>query len=57
MIVEDKYYVSNYEERMNLFSLSPSSKFVSLDSRYYRLSTILTDILKMNSNRRISTTT
>jgi len=28
MIVEDKYFVSNYEERMNLFSLSPSSKFV-----------------------------
>jgi DNA-binding MarR family transcriptional regulator len=28
MIVEDKYYVSNYEERMNLFSLSPSSKFI-----------------------------
>ena len=28
MIVEDKYYVSNYEERMRLFSLSPSSKFI-----------------------------
>lgn len=28
MIVEDKYFVSNYEERMNLFSLSPSSKFI-----------------------------
>lgn len=28
MIVEDKYYVSSYEERMNLFSLSPSSKFI-----------------------------
>ncbi len=28
MIVEDKYYVSSYEERMTLFSLSPSSKFI-----------------------------
>jgi len=28
MIVEDKYYVSSYEEKMNLFSLSPSSKFI-----------------------------
>ncbi len=28
MIVEDKYYVSSYEERLNLFSLSPSSKFI-----------------------------
>ncbi len=28
MIVEDKYYVSNYEERTNLYSLSPSSKFI-----------------------------
>ena len=28
MIVKDKYYVSNYEERINLFSLSPSSKFI-----------------------------
>ena len=28
MIVEDKYFVSNYQERMTLFSLSPSSKFI-----------------------------
>ena len=28
MIVEDKYYVSNFEEKTNLFSLSPSSKFI-----------------------------
>lgn len=28
MIVEDKYYVSDYEERKNLISLSPSSKFI-----------------------------
>jgi len=28
MIVEDKYYVSSNEERMNLFSLSPASKFI-----------------------------
>ncbi len=28
MIVEDKYYVSNYEEKINLYSLSPSSKFI-----------------------------
>jgi len=28
MIVEDKYSVSNYEEKINLYSLSPSSKFI-----------------------------
>ena len=28
MIVEDKYNVSNYQERRNLYSLSPSSKFI-----------------------------
>ena len=28
MIVEDKYFVSNYEERRKLISLSPSSKFI-----------------------------
>lgn len=28
MIVEDKYFVSNYEEMNNLYSLSPSSKFI-----------------------------
>ena len=28
MIVEDKYLVSNYEEKINLYSLSPSSKFL-----------------------------
>ena len=28
MIVEDKYSVSNYQERRNLISLSPSSKFI-----------------------------
>ena len=28
MIVEDKYYVSSYEERTSLFSLSPASKFI-----------------------------
>ena len=28
MIVEDKYFVSNYEEKTNLYSLSPSSKFI-----------------------------
>ncbi|MFX1309347.1 MAG: MarR family transcriptional regulator [Promethearchaeota archaeon] len=28
MIVEDKYSVSNYEEMINLYSLSPSSKFI-----------------------------
>jgi len=28
MIIEDKYSVSNYEEKINLYSLSPSSKFI-----------------------------
>ncbi|MFX0155688.1 MAG: MarR family transcriptional regulator [Candidatus Hodarchaeota archaeon] len=28
MIVEDKYFVSTYAEKTNLYSLSPSSKFV-----------------------------
>jgi DNA-binding MarR family transcriptional regulator len=28
MIVEDKYFVSSYEEKINLYSLSPSSKFI-----------------------------
>ncbi|MFW9829458.1 MAG: MarR family transcriptional regulator [Promethearchaeota archaeon] len=28
MIVEDKYSVSSYEEKNNLYSLSPSSKFI-----------------------------
>jgi len=28
MIIEDKYTISNYIERNNLFSLSPSSKFI-----------------------------
>ncbi|MFW9878435.1 MAG: MarR family transcriptional regulator [Candidatus Thorarchaeota archaeon] len=28
MIIEDKYFVSNYEEKVNLYSLSPSSKFI-----------------------------
>jgi len=28
MIVEDKYFVSNYDEKRNLISLSPSSKFI-----------------------------
>ena len=28
MIVEDKYNVSGYQERRNLYSLSPSSKFI-----------------------------
>jgi len=28
MIVEDIYSVSNYEEKTNLISLSPSSKFI-----------------------------
>lgn len=28
MIVEDKYFVLNYKEREELFSLSPSSKFI-----------------------------
>ncbi|MFX1350468.1 MAG: MarR family transcriptional regulator [Promethearchaeota archaeon] len=28
MIVEDKYFVSTYAEKTNLYSLSPSSKFI-----------------------------
>ncbi|MFX1488372.1 MAG: MarR family transcriptional regulator [Promethearchaeota archaeon] len=28
MIVEDIYYVSDYEEKISLYSLSPSSKFI-----------------------------
>ena len=28
MIVEDKYFVGDYEEKTSLFSLSPSSKFI-----------------------------
>ncbi|MHA1478730.1 MAG: MarR family transcriptional regulator [Promethearchaeota archaeon] len=28
MIVEDKYFIGDYEQKMNLFSLSPSSKFI-----------------------------
>ena len=28
MIVEDKYFVSTYEDKTNLYSLSPSSKFI-----------------------------
>jgi DNA-binding MarR family transcriptional regulator len=28
MIVEDKYFVGDYEQKTNLFSLSPSSKFI-----------------------------
>jgi DNA-binding MarR family transcriptional regulator len=28
MIIEDKYFVSNYEEKISLYSLSPSSKFI-----------------------------
>ncbi|MFX1409942.1 MAG: MarR family transcriptional regulator [Promethearchaeota archaeon] len=28
MIVEDKYYVSDYKTQQELFSLSPSSKFI-----------------------------
>ena len=28
MIVENKYCISNYEEKINLYSLSPSSKFI-----------------------------
>ena len=28
MIVEDKYVVSTYKEKINLISLSPSSKFI-----------------------------
>jgi len=28
MIVEDKYFIGNYEQKVDLFSLSPSSKFI-----------------------------
>lgn len=28
MIVEDRYYVSNYKEKQELISLAPSSKFI-----------------------------
>ena len=28
MIVEDKYLIASYEQRLDLFSLSPSSKFI-----------------------------
>ncbi len=28
MIVEDKYFIGDYEQKTNLFSLSPSSKFI-----------------------------
>ena len=28
MIIEDKYYIANYEQKLALFSLSPSSKFI-----------------------------
>ena len=28
MIVENKYFIRDYEQRTNLFSLSPSSKFI-----------------------------
>ena len=28
MIVEDKYFIGNYEQKIDLFSLSPSSKFI-----------------------------
>lgn len=28
MIVEDKYFVGEYEQKIDLFSLSPSSKFI-----------------------------
>ena len=28
MIVEDKYFIRNYEQKIDLFSLSPSSKFI-----------------------------
>jgi DNA-binding MarR family transcriptional regulator len=28
MIVENKYFIGDYEQRTNLFSLSPSSKFI-----------------------------
>jgi len=28
MIIEDKYFIGDYEQKTNLFSLSPSSKFI-----------------------------
>lgn len=28
MIIEDKYFVADYEQKVDLFSLSPSSKFI-----------------------------
>jgi len=28
MIVEDQYFIGDYEQKTNLFSLSPSSKFI-----------------------------
>jgi len=28
MIVEDKYFIAGYEQKLDLFSLSPSSKFI-----------------------------
>lgn len=28
MIVEDKYAIADYEQKLDLFSLSPSSKFI-----------------------------
>ncbi|MBY9012819.1 MAG: MarR family transcriptional regulator [Candidatus Lokiarchaeota archaeon] len=28
MIVEDKYFIMDYEQKADLFSLSPSSKFI-----------------------------
>jgi len=28
MIVEDKYFIGEYEQKIDLFSLSPSSKFI-----------------------------
>ena len=28
MIIEDKYFIADYEQKLDLFSLSPSSKFI-----------------------------
>ena len=28
MIIENKYFIGNYEQKIDLFSLSPSSKFI-----------------------------
>ena len=28
MIVEDKYFITDYDQKVDLFSLSPSSKFI-----------------------------